>query len=165
MWHSGSMAVTPAVLFAEIVLSADRLIQAASISQPAPDQWPPHVVLGHIALNDERNWLVRIESMTSAHRQSQPEPFFDWFEPEAAEVEERFKDLTIDEAGAELLSTRTQIVLALRELSENDWQATAQHSIFGTLTVTDLVLRMLAHDEEHRAGLLLGGEITGTLET
>lgn len=148
------MSYQPAVLMTELVLSVDRLIQSASQSQPRPGEWAPQIVLGHIAMNDEQNWSSRLERMTRAHRDSDLAPVFDWFEPPAEEVEREYSDVSVEDAGARLLSTRTHLLTKLRDLSKDDWDATAEHAIFGLMTVYDLVLQILAHDEEHRAGLL-----------
>ncbi len=44
----------------------------------------------------------------------------------------------------------------MRDLSDDDWGARADHDTFGPMDVEGLMLQVLAHDEEHRASLLLG---------
>jgi hypothetical protein len=84
-------------------------------------------------------------------------PQLTWWEPDAQLTSARFAGSSTDDAGACLLASRTAILSRLRDLSDDDWEAQADHDIFGTIDVTGLMLQLLAHDEEHRATLLLGG--------
>ena len=153
-----------AVLMVELVMSADRLVTTASGSSPQPGQWTPQVVLGHVATNDRKNWMPRVTAMVQAHRDAAAPVTFDWYEPAPEVFEDAFGDMSIDEAGAALLSSRTALVTMLRELGTDDWQARAVHSVFGELDVRGLLFQVLAHDEQHR-GDLLGVTSEGTLDT
>lgn len=148
------MRITPASLLAELVLSADRLVTAASDSVPRAGEWPPQVVLGHLAQNDRENWAQRIALMVNAERAGAPSPTFTWFEPPADQVEQRYGSLSVAQAASDLMASRISLVGQLRELGPGDWEATAVHDTFGELDVAGLLLRLLGHDEEHRAGLL-----------
>jgi hypothetical protein len=53
------------------------------------------------------------------------------------------------------MATRIAMLTRLRELEPEQWAATAQHEVFGLMDVQALVLAVLAHDEEHRASLVL----------
>ena len=61
-----------------------------------------------------------------------------------------FAGVDADEAGARLLASRTSLLHRLRELSEEDWAAQAEHDTFGPMDIEGLMLQVLAHDEEHR---------------
>ena len=153
------VTISTGVLLAELVMSADRLISSAKAAVPQNGQWPPHVILGHIALNDRENWSGRVTLMATSDPANPPE--FTWFEPPAEQVEAEFADSTMDECAATLMAQRTMLVGQLRELTDAQWEHTGLHPVFGTMTVRDLVLRVLAHDEEHRGDLVLpsGGKV------
>lgn len=154
------MTTPRAVLMAELVMSADRLITTARAAQPVPGEWPPHVVLGHVALNDAENWSPRVALMVNAAKSGETAPVFAWFEPDGDEVGARFADASIDETAAALMASRTGLLAQLRDLAPEDWDAQAHHEVFGVLDVRDLMLRLLAHDEGHRGELLLGPDVS-----
>ena len=90
------------------------------------------------------------------------QPVFAWVEPDAAATEAHYGPMSIDEAASDLMAARIALVTQLRDLGPGDWEATAQHEMFGHMDVAELLLRLLAHDEEHRAGMLqvdLGGTL------
>jgi hypothetical protein len=147
------MAIPRSVLMVELLMSADRVIEAARLSAPAtdPDAWPAATVVGHLSQVDEQVWLPRLVLMVT----SDQAPSFTWWEPDATATRAAFADTSIDEAGARLLSSRTKLLQRLRELDDSAWSATAAHEVFGPLDVEGLMIQVLAHDEEHRASLLL----------
>jgi hypothetical protein len=149
------MAIPHSVLMVELLMSADRLITAAqAAAEPMDDDaWPPATILGHVNLVDEQVWMPRIALMVEAR--GGPPPEFAWWEPDEDLTQAAFMDVSVDEAGARLLSGRTTLLHRLRDLSDDDWTATAAHQIFGVLDVEGLLIQVLAHDEEHRGSLLL----------
>lgn len=151
------MAIVPSVLMVELIMSADRVIQAAEKVQElsvASDEWGPQVILGHLSQVDEEVWLHRINLMTAAHAAGAPAPNFVWWEPDPVATAERFANVSVQDAGAELMASRTRLLTTLRDLTEEQWAATATHDTFGEITITDLLLEFLGHDEEHRATLV-----------
>jgi hypothetical protein len=144
----------------ELLMSADRIITAAQQARPAaagPDTeaWPVATVVGHLSQVDVEVWIPRIDLMVAA-RDSAARPLFTWWEPDAEATRAAFQGIDTDEAGARLLASRTSLLHRLRELSDDDWGAQAEHDTFGPMDVEGLMLQVLAHDEEHRATILLG---------
>ena len=152
------MAIVPSVLMVELVMSADRVIQSAEKvadqNSTVDGEWAPQVILGHLSQVDEEVWLHRIGLMVDAKRKAAPAPSFVWWEPDPVLTAERFANYSVQDAGAELMATRTKLLTTLRDLSEDDWSATASHDTFGEISITDLLLEFLGHDEEHRATLV-----------
>ena len=66
----------------------------------------------------------------------------------------KFESVSLDQAAATALHARTELLMALRDLTDDDWTATATHDAFGDMSVADLMMQVLAHDEEHRASLV-----------
>ena len=149
------MPIPRSLLMVELLMSADRVITAAQdcTVHPRSGEWPAAVVVGHLSLVDTAVWLPRIDVMVAAMGADVPE--LSWWEPDPVATLAAFGDVSVDEAGARLLSSRTTLLHRLRDLSEDEWSATAHHDIFGTLDVEGLMLQVLGHDEEHRASILL----------
>ena len=62
---------------------------------------------------------------------------------------------SLDDAAARVMSQRIALLTQLRDLSPDDWNARAIHDTFGDMDVRELVLQVLAHDEEHRASFVV----------
>lgn len=154
------MSNPPAVLMVELIMSIDRMIQSAQSSHATqshlviPGEWPAQVVLGHVSQVDELVWIPRIQTMCQAQAAGNESPEFAWWEPDANETFERFKDLSLAAASALTMSNRTHLLTVVKELSPEQWTATAKHEAFGEIDIAGLIIQVLTHDEEHRASLV-----------
>lgn len=150
----------PAVLMVELVMSIDRMIQSAQNAEKKqshltiPGEWPAQVVLGHVSQVDEQVWIPRIAQMCSALAAGDEPPSFDWWEPDASATLDRFKEMSLSEASALAMAARTQLLSVVKELTPEQWSATAEHEAFGHIDVSGLIIQILTHDEEHRASLV-----------
>jgi hypothetical protein len=149
------MAIPHSVLMVELLMSADRVITAAQSAAGPRDSgdWSPSVIVGHLSQVDELVWIPRIDVMVAARGQSTPE--FEWWEPDPEATRAAFAQASVDEAAARLLAARTTMIRRLRELTDEEWAATAHHAIFGVIDVEGLLIQVLSHDEDHRGSLLL----------
>jgi hypothetical protein len=144
----------------ELVMSIDRMIQSAKSAQERqshlaiPGEWPAQVVLGHVSQVDEQVWMPRIAKMCQALDAGEPAPSFTWWEPDATATYDRFSGMSLSEASALAMSVRTQLLSVVKDLTPEQWAATAQHDAFGHIDVSGLVIQILTHDEEHRASLI-----------
>jgi hypothetical protein len=147
------VAIPHSVLVVELLMSADRVITAAqSAAGPRdPAGWPPSVIVGHLSQVDELVWIPRIDVMVDARGESTPE--LEWWEPDPEATRAAFAQASVDEAAARLLAVRTTMVHRLRELTDEEWAATARHAIFGVIDVEGLLIQVLSHDEDHRGSL------------
>ena len=154
------MANPPAVLMVELVMSIDRMIQSAQSAQEKqshlaiPGEWPAQVVLGHVSQVDEQVWMPRIAQMCQALDAGEKPPSFTWWEPDATATYDRFSEMSLSEASALAMSVRTQLLSVIKDLTPEQWAATAVHDAFGHIDVSGLVIQILTHDEEHRASLV-----------
>lgn len=150
------MAIPRSALLVELLLSADRVITAARDAAPRPaDEWSSATIVGHLSQVDDEVWLARIDVMTRA-QDAGTAAVFTWWEPDPVATAERFREASVDDAAALLLASRTSILNRLRHLGDRQWSATADHDTWGRIDVEGLMLQALAHDEEHRASILLG---------
>jgi hypothetical protein len=144
----------------ELVMSIDRMIQSAQHAAEKqnhlfiPGEWPAQVVLGHVSQVDEQVWMPRIAQMCSALAAGGEPPSFDWWEPDGSATFERFKDMSLSETSALAMSVRTQLLSVVKELTPEQWSATAEHEAFGHIDIAGLIIQILTHDEEHRASLI-----------
>ena len=156
------MANPASVLLVELVMSVDRLIDAANEAEPAcsaeGSSWPPVVVLGHVSDVDDLVWSARLRDMVGAQRRGDPPPRYSWWEPDSDQTFATYRDWSVADAAARVMSQRIGLLTLLRDLSTDEWNASAVHETWGEIDVRDLVLHVLAHDEEHRASLLLARE-------
>ena len=143
------------VLLVELVMSVDRLIESAKATVNPGSAWPPEVVLGHVFDVDERVWMTRLEAMVDAHRRHLVPPQYTWWEPVGDKTAATYASWSLDDAAARVMSQRIALLTQLRDLSPDDWNARAIHDTFGDMDVRELVLQVLAHDEEHRASFVV----------
>lgn len=146
------MANPHSVMMTELVMSAARAIDAAATQVEVQGAWGHSALLGHLSTVDLEVWIPRISAIADAGGQSQP--FFVDYSPDEEATISQWDGVTVDEAAAALLTSRTRLVGLLRDISETDWDATGIHPDAGPLSINDLVMRALAHDESHRATML-----------
>ncbi|MEY4311436.1 MAG: hypothetical protein RLZZ571_206 [Actinomycetota bacterium] len=144
------MVFSEKVLLAELVMSIDRLMEAAKKAPIVEGEWTPAIVLGHISQVDEQVWLTRVQLMVDTQKAGGQEPKFAWWEPDPIATAEKFKDYDLELACAEALQARTKLVTYLNSLDPDQWDANATHATFGSLDVRELIFQTLSHDEEHR---------------
>jgi len=140
-------------ILVELMASANRLAETANSAFSSDEGWTPTTILGHVSDVDEQVWHARIHLMVNAFHKALPIPSLMWWEPDAAATELKYRDFSLDQAIARLFGSRTAIIETLSNLSDEEWQASALHDTFGTLTITLLPEKILLHDEEHLESL------------
>ena len=81
-------------------------------------------------------------------------PSFSWWEPNPTATYEKFQAMTLAESAAAAMASRTHLLTVVKNLSPEQWLATASHESFGVIDVSGLIIQILTHDEEHRASLI-----------
>ena len=150
--------INPGVLLVELIMSADRIITASEIAEnPSdPNEWNAATLLGHLLQVDEEVWIARLNILLAPdYLKSHPEgASFPWWEPEPTQTRARFVDHDRALVAAEFLAMRTSLLMLLRGVAPHVWSLPWRHESRGELTLTDLILWILEHDEEHRSSLL-----------
>lgn len=148
------MSIAPNVLLVELVMSVGRLIDDAEKAPSREGEWTPATVLGHLSQVDHQVWLTRLHQMVDAQASGGEVPAFVWWEPDPVETETQFVGVSVEDAAAELMASRTEILKYLRTLTPEQWEAKGAHATFGDIDVAALLFEALKHDEEHRASFV-----------
>jgi len=150
--------ISAGVLLVELIMSADRLITASEVAEaPAtPDEWNSATILGHLLQVDEEVWIHRLEKLLAPdYVERYPQGLsFPWWEPDPVTTVNRFAHLDRASVAADFLAMRTSLLMLLRGATPEVWNLPWRHESRGELTLSDLILWILEHDEEHRASLL-----------
>ena len=156
--HVQPHGINPGVLLVELIMSADRIISASEVAEaPASaDEWDASTILGHLLQVDEEVWIARLETLLDPDYQAKhPDgASFAWWEPDPVATRARFHGKERSSVAADFLAMRTSLLMRLRGVDPSVWSLRWQHESRGELTLTDLILWVLEHDEEHRASIL-----------
>jgi len=156
--HETPYGINPGVLLVELIMSADRIIGASEAAQipTDPERWPASVILGHLTQVDEEVWSERIRTLLAdGYELNHPDgALFPWWEPDPVETRKRTESVETASIAADFLAMRTSLLMLLKGVPVHIWQRKWRHEVRGELSLTDLILWILEHDEEHRESLL-----------
>ena len=109
------------------------------------ETWSVFDVIGHLIHGEKTDWMTRIEIILSerAHKEFEP---FDRF----AQLKES-KGKSLEQLLNEFLAVRELNLKKLKglRLKENDFNKTAIHPKFGTVTLSQLIAAWTVHDLDH----------------
>jgi uncharacterized damage-inducible protein DinB len=111
--------------------------------RPAPDKWSVHEHACHIADGDA-TFLERLALMLS-----DPHPRIRSMAPYPDEKTGSLLSIDLDEALDNYVKERGRVVIRLKELSEEDWQKTAEHEAFSHYSVYIMFRHLLVHEMFH----------------
>ncbi|MEP6762772.1 MAG: DinB family protein [Gemmatimonadaceae bacterium] len=135
------LARTPAVLNA---LLCD-LPTAFVTGNEGVDTWSPFDVVGHLVHGERYDWIPRVEHLLK-HGESMPFPKFDRL-AQFEESKEKSLSQLLDEF-AELRANSLRQLDSL-QLTPTDLARTGTHSVFGRVTLSQLLSTWVAHDLDH----------------
>lgn len=109
--------------------------------------WSPREVVGHLAHNEETDWMVRLEIVLE-HGEARP---FDPYEREGFRT--RFPDWPLEKLLLRFSAARRENLDQLRELNLKpaDLARTGMHPALGRVTVRQLLAGWTVHDLTHVA--------------
>jgi uncharacterized damage-inducible protein DinB len=111
--------------------------------RPAPKKWSVHEHACHISTGD-RAFLSRLELIIKY-----PHPRIQSMVPSADEEAGSLLNIDLNEALKEYAKERLLVVQRLKELSEEDWQRTAEHEAFSHYSVYIMFRHLLLHEMFH----------------
>ena len=135
-----------AELVARFAATPARLAAIAGLADQRPTadgEWTVREIVRHLIAVDEVVWAPRLRDLREA-----VDPRWDWVEP-------RFDAGSPDRSLEVLVGTfaagRRALVDAVSDLDPAGWARTGTHATFGLLDVTDILERVIEHDDEHLA--------------
>jgi len=111
--------------------------------RPAPDKWSAHEHACHIATGDAA-FLSRLELMLT-----NPHPRIRSMVPSPDEQTGSLLNVDLNESLHRYVQERARVVKRLKELSEEDWQRTAEHEAFSHYSVHIMFRHLLMHEMFH----------------
>jgi uncharacterized damage-inducible protein DinB len=111
--------------------------------RPGPTKWSAHEHACHISTADAA-YLSRLELMLS-----DPAPYIKSMLPSADEEAGSLLNTDLDEALDLYVRERARLVERLKELSEGDWQRTAEHEAYSHYSVFIMFRDLLLHEMLH----------------
>jgi uncharacterized damage-inducible protein DinB len=111
--------------------------------RPSPTKWSAHEHACHISTADTA-YLLRLELILS-----DPAPYIKTMLPSADEEAGSLLNTDLDEALDLYVRERARLVERLKELSEWDWQRTANHEEYSHYSVFIMFRNLLLHEMLH----------------
>lgn len=111
--------------------------------RPSPTKWSAHEHACHISTADTA-YFSRLVLMLS-----DPAPYIKSMLPSADEEAGSLLNIDLDEALDLYVRERARLVERLKELSEGDWQRTAQHEAYSHYSVFIMFRDLLLHEMLH----------------
>ena len=128
-------SATPARL-ASVAASADG-------RPPADGEWSVPEIVRHLIAVDEIVWAPRLRDLRET-----VDPRWDWVEPR---FDAGSPDRPLDVLLGAFAAGRRALVDGVSDLDPAGWARTGTHATFGLLDVTDILERVIEHDDEHLA--------------
>ena len=141
------------IQIAALIESAESICSEAEKSNWNGQGWSPSIILGHIVDVDTEVWMPRFEMMRNAMNQKAPIPLLSWWEPDAQATAKKYSNVSLENAKANLRTSRKAMQSYLMGLSAQEREASAEHKTFGAITIESMLQVILDHDQEHRASL------------
>jgi hypothetical protein len=111
--------------------------------RPSPNKWSAHEHACHISTADTA-YLSRLDLMLS-----DPSPYIRSMLPSPEEEAGSLLNVDLDEALEQYTRARAGLVKRLKELSEEDWQRTAEHEGYSHYSVLIMFRDLLLHEMLH----------------
>jgi len=127
-----------------IVVPLVREMPASMLKRrPAPGKWSAHEHACHLAVV-HRLFLDRLDYMLAT-----PAPVITPYDPGRDDPDDALLSLDLEESLLRYADDRARLVSRLRELSDADWQRTAEHGEYSHYSVFIMFRHLALHDFFH----------------
>ena len=127
-----------------IVVPLVREMPASMLKRrPAPGKWSAHEHACHLAVV-HRLFLDRLDYMLAT-----PAPVITPYDPGRDDPDDALLSLDLEESLQRYTDDRASLVSRLRELSDADWQRTAEHGEYSHYSVFIMFRHLALHDFFH----------------
>lgn len=128
----------------DLIIGLIREVPSRNLKRrPEPNKWSVHEHACHISYGDVA-FLERLELMLSTSQ-----PRIKSMAPSPDEKGGSLMCVDLEEALENYVQKRAQVVKRLKELSEKDWQRTAEHEAFSHYSVYIMFRHLLMHEMFH----------------
>lgn len=128
----------------EIIIGLVREVPPQNLKRrPSPNKWSAHEHACHLTTGDVP-YLARLELILS-----DPAPRITPMFPSPEDEAGALLNVDLDEALARYVRDRARTVERLQQLSEADWQKTAEHESFTHYSVWIMYRQTLLHEMQH----------------
>ena len=128
----------------EIIIGLVREVPPQNLKRrPSPNKWSAHEHACHLTMGDVP-YLARLELILS-----DPAPRITPMSPSAEDEAGALLNVDLDEALASYVRDRARTVERLQQLSDADWQKTAEHESFTHYSVWIMYRQTLLHEMQH----------------
>ena len=128
----------------QIVVPLVREVPPANLKRrPAPGKWSAHEHACHLAVV-HRLFVDRLDYMLAA-----PAPVITPYDPGRDDPDDALMALDLDESLRRYADDRGRLVARLRELSDADWERTAEHGEYSHYSVFIMFRHVALHDFFH----------------
>ena len=132
------------------------LVAGAQDWRPEPEEWSFRFLAAHLATAERECFQDRIQRIATGNN-----PSFEYYENTGRD----FSSLDLRTSLKAWRKTRQAIFRFVRNLPETAWLQTGEHAIRGLITIWDVLVSILEHDQEHFANLRLAIEAYQDEET
>ena len=132
------------------------LVAGAQDWRPEPEEWSFRFLAAHLATAERECFQDRIQRIATGNN-----PSFEYYENTGRD----FGDLDLQTSLKTWRKTRQAIFRFVHGLPEAAWLHTGGHVINGPITIWDVLVSILEHDQEHFANLRLAIEAYQDEET
>jgi hypothetical protein len=119
--------------------------EQAQAARGGDEGWSIVEVLCHLRDAEERT-LARTIAM-----RDEDDPFLAGYDQEAWARERAYNQADLREALAGFVGFRAQLLAVLGALSAAEWERAGRHEEQGTITISNLIVHIVAHDAIHAA--------------
>ena len=128
----------------EIVVPLVREVPAAVLKRrPEPRKWSAHEHACHLAVVHRLFFDRLVQILASPH------PVFRPYDPAADDPDDRLLTMDLDESLEQFVADRRLLVARLRQLSDEDWQRTAEHGEYSHYSTLIMFRHVAFHDFFH----------------
>ena len=125
---------------------SDLLTSVAGLQdwRPEPEEWSFRFLAAHLATAERECFQDRVQRIAEGNY-----PSFAYY----LNTGRDFSDLDLRKSLMAWHETRQAIFRFVRRLPETAWLQTGKHITSGTITIRDVLISMLEHDQEHLEAL------------
>jgi len=139
-----AILATAKAIPAALAAMLSNLPANAWTDSPHPDEWSLVEIVSHLRDVEREVNLSRIQTFLS-----EDNPFISADDTDVWAAERGYAEQDGERALRDFIAARMDTLAALKNLSDEDWQRSGRHAIFGPVTLQEQLGFMAEHDRVH----------------